>query len=441
MAVGGTTPAGVTAQTGGGGQVELGGFGSYWTYDKDQVGLESKSGGGGWLGYYFSSTFSIEGVADYTVSTVLSTGGQVRIARVGGTFVAHTRPSPLGSLYLGVGYERLFYRGAFDLTDNSGHVIIGDRLSLGGRAALRFEGRVSYVPSTNLGAASGKALNLGGALGISIFAFGGPPRDGDGDGVGNKRDDCPNTPAGVHVDGQGCPTDGDGDAVYDGLDQCPGTPSGASVDADGCPNDTDGDGVLDGIDVCPSTPPGADVDPSGCPSDSDSDGVLDGIDQCADTPAGAVVEDTGCPIDSDGDGVFDGIDQCPNTAAGAPVDELGCPLDSDGDRVPDISDACPDTPEGAVVDQRGCQIVQDSDNDGVLNAVDDCPDTPAGAVVDSRGCPLPADSDGDGIADPRDRCPDTTPNTNVDAVGCPMLFEIEEGVARPLVLEGVSFES
>jgi OOP family OmpA-OmpF porin len=88
----------------------------------------------------------------------------------------------------------------------------------------------------------------------------------------------------------GKPVDTDGDGVPDRKDKCPGTPAGATVDATGCPHDSDGDGVWDGLDKCPNTPKGARVDANGCPTDGDGDGVPDGIDQCADTPKGATVD-------------------------------------------------------------------------------------------------------------------------------------------------------
>ncbi|SLM31101.1 OmpA2 [Desulfamplus magnetovallimortis] len=58
--------------------------------------------------------------------------------------------------------------------------------------------------------------------------------------------------------------DSDGDGVYDEDDKCPDTPAGVKVDADGCPLDTDGDGVPDYLDKCPGTPAGAKVNPMGC---------------------------------------------------------------------------------------------------------------------------------------------------------------------------------
>jgi OOP family OmpA-OmpF porin len=59
-------------------------------------------------------------------------------------------------------------------------------------------------------------------------------KDSDNDGVPDSADKCPNTPAGVKVDANGCPIDSDNDGVPDYLDKCPGTPAGAKVDAEGC---------------------------------------------------------------------------------------------------------------------------------------------------------------------------------------------------------------
>lgn len=162
------------------------------------------------------------------------------------------------------------------------------------------------------------------SIGLTYF-FGGA-RDSDHDGVKDKLDQCPDTPAGALVDQYGCPLDSDGDGVFDGIDKCPNTPQGAVVDISGCPIDSDKDGVPDGIDLCPDTPLNIAVDMYGCPLDTDKDGVPDFKDQQPNTPLGAIVDENGVAIDSDHDGVPDGIDKCPDTAAGTAVDEFGCPL-------------------------------------------------------------------------------------------------------------------
>ncbi len=103
--------------------------------------------------------------------------------------------------------------------------------------------------------------------------------------------------------------------------------------------DTDGDGVSDRKDKCPDTPAGVKVDVNGCPLDTDGDGVADYQDKCPDVKGLAALQ--GCP-DADGDGVADNDDKCPNTPAGVKVDATGCPLDADGDGVADFQDRCPD---------------------------------------------------------------------------------------------------
>ncbi|MDD2304773.1 MAG: OmpA family protein [Prolixibacteraceae bacterium] len=140
--------------------------------------------------------------------------------------------------------------------------------------------------------------------------------------------------------------DSDMDGVSDNKDKCPNTPAGVAVDANGCPIDTDGDGVADYIDDCPTVAGLTSL--KGCP-DSDKDGVADKDDACPDVAG--LVSLKGCP-DTDGDGVADKDDKCPDTPKGAKVDAKGCPIDSDGDGVPDYMDKCPTVP--GVKDNDGC---------------------------------------------------------------------------------------
>jgi len=148
----------------------------------------------------------------------------------------------------------------------------------------------------------------------------GKSKDTDGDGVPDRKDKCPDTPAGVKVDANGCPLDRDGDGVADYLDKCPDVKGLAALQ--GCP-DADGDGVADNDDKCPNTPAGVKVDATGCPLDTDGDGVADYLDKCPNTPVGVKVDATGCPLDRDGDGVPDYQDKCPDRAG--PASNKGCP--------------------------------------------------------------------------------------------------------------------
>lgn len=251
--------------------------------------------------------------------------------------------------------------------------------------------------------------------GLTVNARG-CPVDEDEDGVLDIMDLCPGTLLGLDVDFNGCPIDADKDGVFDYLDKCLGTPEGFAVDAKGCVLDSDGDGVDDNNDNCPNTINTDEVDGNGCPLDEDHDGISNKMDKCPNSPEGVTIDKFGCPLDFDHDGVPNEFDQCPNSGEGETVDEAGCPLDTDHDGVPDARDNCPETISGVHVDEFGCRV--DQDGDGVFDEDDKCPNTPKGAPIDSLGCPL--DSDGDGIADWYDQCPNSFKNVVVDQKGCPM---------------------
>jgi type IX secretion system PorP/SprF family membrane protein len=104
--------------------------------------------------------------------------------------------------------------------------------------------------------------------------------------------------------------------------------------------DSDGDGVSDKKDECPTIK--GERGNKGCPwGDRDSDGVNDNEDKCPEVAGDK--ENNGCPWgDKDGDGVKDNLDKCPSVSG--PISNFGCPVeDNDGDGVPNSIDKCPET--------------------------------------------------------------------------------------------------
>lgn len=312
-------------------------------------GLDGAPGVGARLGYMFSDKIGFEVDAFYfsmEPSSDQYTGVVVTEIPVHARITWNAPMGPGLAFIFGLGYTynswgedagTYFNRAGtpYDKSNDDGPgALIGFRFGAGGPISIRADLTGDFIPSPIAVNSNGSYTQdqvYWGVDAMLSFAFGGKkaPKDSDMDGVVNKSDLCPNTPAGDAVDANGCslPKDSDGDGVTDNLDKCPNTPAGTKVDASGCPfGDADKDGVTDNLDKCPNTPMGATVDANGCPADQDGDGVYNGIDKCPDTPAGVKVNAEGCSLDSDGDGVPNDLDKCPNTPAGMKVNAEGCPI-------------------------------------------------------------------------------------------------------------------
>ncbi len=284
---------------------------------------------GGRLGWQLRPWVALEGAAGFTATNEDTVAGtDVDFFHYSGNLVFTPFSGMYGGPFISAGFGNSQLKpssGGTDLKQGNLEVAVGVNLWFTDFLGARLEARdLMWLNKEEPTDVEGHNWIVGAGLTV---ALGAKARDTDGDGVPDRKDQCPDTPKGATVDATGCPTDTDGDAVLDGIDQCANTPKGATVDAKGCPSDPDGDGVSNGIDKCPDTPKGATVDSVGCPSDTDGDAILDGIDKCADTPKGAVVDSVGCPVDSDEDGVPNGLDDCPDTDKSLKVDAKGCPVE------------------------------------------------------------------------------------------------------------------
>jgi outer membrane protein OmpA-like peptidoglycan-associated protein len=308
-------------------------LGGYAVFDPDvkypTAALKDTYHAGGRLGWMFSPVLGLEAAGGWSPGEEdIDGGADVTFWHASGNIILTPFVWKSGGPFIsaGGGYvTRNSDVAPDDLHFGTLEVAGGWMAWMGDAIGIRLEARnILSIPNKKYQSANKNDAIFSGGL---TWAFGGTPRDADGDGVSDRKDACPDTPSGAVVDATGCPVDSDGDGVFDGLDQCANTPKGARVDAKGCPVDGDGDGVFDGIDQCADTPSGAKVDAKGCPTDGDGDGVFDGLDRCPDTPTGAKVDASGCPMDSDGDGIYDGLDKCPGTGPGLKVDKVGCPIE------------------------------------------------------------------------------------------------------------------
>ena len=198
-----------------------------------------------------------------------------------------------GGIYYGKGFNYInsSYGDDFEASQYTVDYGAGLKFFLTDDIALRADVRDVIPLNSTKGNPDYFHNNLLVTLGIN-FAFGGEKKIVEAKVEEPKVEEppapvAPAAPAEVVVDS-------DKDGIPDNLDKCPNTPAGVSVDKDGCPLDSDKDGVPDYLDKCPNTPAGVAVDKDGCPPDSDKDGVPDYLDKCPDTPAGAIVDENGC---------------------------------------------------------------------------------------------------------------------------------------------------
>ncbi len=242
-----------------------------YVFDSD-LNLDDAFTYGAGLGYNFTEHLAAEGVFNYTDAD-LENGSQSvdgYLYRLDALY--HFMPDNRLVPYLaaGAGAFELDAGSAGDETEFSGNMGAGVKYFLNDWTALRADVRdVMTFPENNLLYTAGFTFYFGGpekpAETVAAAATQEPvEKDSDGDGVYDRSDQCPETPAEAAVDNRGCAVDSDADGIADYMDECPDTVLGAGVDAQGCALDSDNDGIIDYHDECSSTPEGASVNDRGC---------------------------------------------------------------------------------------------------------------------------------------------------------------------------------
>lgn len=203
-------------------------------------------------GYNFTKYIGIEGFVHYVPTEINRTNESNNFIGYGVEGLFHVLPNGPLVPFLAVGVGGVHYSTSYDYTteDKKNKIAVdygaGLKYFLTENFALRADVR-HVVPfddvHNNLLYTVGLSFAFGGARkapvaeGTAVPQAAAPAEvviDSDKDGVPDDMDKCPDTPAGVAVDKDGCPLDSDKDGVPDYLDKCPNTPIGESVDKDGC---------------------------------------------------------------------------------------------------------------------------------------------------------------------------------------------------------------
>ncbi len=204
------------------------------------------------LGKYVTDRVSIEAEFDNYDFDFDDGSGEIDIVSYGLMARYDFLPDRKFNPFLGLGAGRIEHDGPFGDSNDTRvdvaggfHSQFSPRVAMRGEIRYRFDSDSRSIPNDNDFDDWLFSLGVRIALGevespapapapTPVAQQPAPPRDSDGDGVPDNRDRCPNTPAGVAVDANGCPLDQDMDRVPDFKDDCEDTPRGNLVDTDGC---------------------------------------------------------------------------------------------------------------------------------------------------------------------------------------------------------------
>ena len=158
--------------------IEFGGFGSWWRFDRSFL-IKNGFGGGARIGYNLSDRISLEVTGDYVPTTNLAATQDITVSTVSAGLVLNIPVGDQSSILASGGYSRMIFGKAapYDFTQHLVYGGLGFRLFLSHHVALRGDVRAQYRPD-NPFFSNAFTGEVQGSAGVSYFFI--PPAQGHG---------------------------------------------------------------------------------------------------------------------------------------------------------------------------------------------------------------------------------------------------------------------
>jgi len=158
--------------------IEFGGFGSWWRFDRSFL-IKNGFGGGARIGYNLSDRVGLEFTGDYVATKNLAQTQDITVSTVSAGLVLNFPVGDQSSILASGGYSRMIFGKAapYDFTQHLVYGGLGFRLFLSHHVALRGDVRAQYRPD-NPFFANAFTGEVQGSAGVSYFFI--PPAQGHG---------------------------------------------------------------------------------------------------------------------------------------------------------------------------------------------------------------------------------------------------------------------
>ena len=158
--------------------IEFGGFGSWWRFDRSFL-IKNGFGGGARIGYNLNDRVGLEVTGDYIATTNLAATQDITVSTVSGGLVLNFPVGDQSSILASGGYSRMIFGKAapYDFTQHLVYGGLGFRLFVSHHVALRGDVRAQYRWD-NPYYTNAFTGEVQGSIGASYFFI--PPQQGRG---------------------------------------------------------------------------------------------------------------------------------------------------------------------------------------------------------------------------------------------------------------------